>query len=325
MPKHPPPATLSDVARHCRVSLATASKAFSPRAGDIGAATRERILTAARVLGFHRDRSTSVRARRRWNNIGMAWGRHAPRGDGIYDQLFETAAVTLKRWGYHLLFTPVEDVADWRRMQQAQRLDGIIAVESMPDAVLAEIEAAEYPAVLLNLASHRQLHQILPDDRGGMAALAAHLSGLGHRRAVYLPRVAWATHASDDERWAGLQAVAGDMALERADAAAAVRRCVAGTTALIGYSHGEAIAALAALRERGLAVPEQVSVVAGSDVPWLAHVQPGLTAVAIPVVAMAERAAGLVVDLIERSAVPPPGVELVAERLVVRASTAPPP
>jgi LacI family transcriptional regulator len=220
----------------------------------------------------------------------------------------------------------VQDLADWRRMQETQCLDGVLAVEGLPETVLAELEASDYPAVLLNLATRRALHQILPDDRGGAAAAVAHLAALGHRCAVYVPRTASFAHASDDERWAGarMAAAAAGLALERGDLAAALRRCAADATALIAYSQVEAVAALAGLRESGRAVPRQVSVVSCSDVPWLAHIHPAVTAVAIPMAEMARRAAGLVVDLVERSDAPAPRAAVVAERLVPRASTAPP-
>ena len=323
MSKHPAPATLRDVATHCGVSLATASKALSPFTDrcDIGGETRERIRAAAARLGFSRNRSASVRARRRWNNIGLAWGRHAPRGDGIYAELFETAARALKRWGYHLLFTPVEDAADWLAMQQVQRLDGILAVESLPQEVLERIAADGYPAVLFNLPSALPLPQILPDDRAGAAALAVHLAGLGHRRAVYVPRKAWATHPSDELRWDGIRSCA-ELDVANLAPAAAVARCISGAaTAIVTYSQSELVTVLEPLRASGLEVPRQVSLAVCCDVPWLAHLHPAVTAMTIPVPAMAETAVSLLVDLIERSAEPRPTTVLVPETLVPRAST----
>jgi LacI family transcriptional regulator len=322
MSKHLRPATLRDVAEACGVSQATASKALSPHSDrcDVSAETRERVRAAARSLGFERDRSASLRARRRWNNIGLAWGREAPRGDGIYSELFETAARTLKPWGYHLLFTPIEDAEDWRRMQIAQRLDGVLAVESLPMAVLKRIETEEYPAVTLNLYDGGGLRGFLPDDRGGAAAVARHLAELGHRRAVYVPRKAWATHASDDVRHAGASSCP-ELAVETLEPTAAVQRCQdGGASAIIAYSQSEAVRVLAVVRERGLRVPQAFSLVACSDVTWLQHLDPPLTAVAIPIAEMAAQAASLLVDLIEGKT-PDAGVVLVPERLVERAST----
>lgn len=323
MPKHARPATLREVAEACGLSQATASKALSPHSDrcDVSPETRERVRAMAVELGFVRDRSASVRARRRWNNIGLAWGREAPRGDGIYSELFETAARTLKPWGYHLLFTPIEDAEDWRRMQIAQRLDGVLAVESLPAAVLERIATEEYPAVTLNLYDGGDLPGFLPDDRGGAAAVARHLTELGHRRAVYVPRKAWATHASDDARRAGVGSCP-ELAIETLEPAAAVQRCQdGGATAIITYSQSEAVRVLAVVRERGLRVPQAFSLASCSDVTWLQHLEPPLTAVAIPVAEMAAQAASLVVDLVEGRPPAKPGVTRVPEHLIVRAST----
>lgn len=323
MPKHALPATLRDVAEACGVSQATASKALSPYSDrcDVSMETRDRVRATAARLGFVRDRSASVRARRRWNNIGLAWGREAPRGDGIYTDLFETAARTLKPWGYHLLFTPVEDVDDWRCMQIAQRLDGVLAVEDLPSAVLERIIREEYPAVGLNLYGCEHLPVLLPDDRSGATALAQHLAALGHRRVIYVPRKAWAEHASEEARWGAIAAVLQTRRLPPEEIVASVRSGEA--TAIIAYSQSEAVRALDALRSAGLRVPQDVSLCACSDVTWLQHLDPPLTAVTIPVAAMAARAASRLVDIIEgRPATA--GVELVPETLAIRASTAAP-
>jgi LacI family transcriptional regulator len=327
MAKHPRPATLQDVADRCGVSLATASKAFNPRSEDIGAATRERLLAAARELGFQRDRSTSLRARKRWQNIGMAWGRHAPRGDGIYAELGETLALTIKPWGYHLLFTPIADAADWRLMQRAQRLDGVIVVESMADEVLAELVATGYPAVLLNLATKRELPRLLPDDHAGCSQLVDHLADLGHRSLAFIPSGVWVIHASDAVRWAGVseRAAARGMTAIRCQAAEAVAAAKAGTiTAAIAYSQREAVMLLPLARAAGLSIPRDLSIVVGSDVPWLEHTDPPLTGLEIPIPAMARQAVTLLVDLIELTAAPETGTRLIPEVLHLRASTAPP-
>lgn len=327
MPKHAPPATLRDVANASGVSQATASKALSPHSDrcDVSPETRERVRAAAARLDFTRDRSASVRARRRWNNLGLAWGREAPRGDGIYTELFETAARSLKPWGYHLLFTPIEDAEDWRRMQIAQRLDGVLMVEALPGPVLERIVREEYPAVALNLYGCDRLPALLPDDRGGAQQLACHLVQLGHRRVVYVPRKAWTEHASEAVRWHAVASCPGLQAerLPPEEAVARVRE--GGATAIVAYSQSEAVRTLDALRAAGLRVPRDVSLCACSDDAWLQHLDPPLTAVAIPVAAMAARAVSWLVDIIEgRPDVALSGIELLPETLVIRSSTTPP-
>lgn len=324
MGKHPVPVTMRVVAEHCGVSLATASKAFNPRSEDIGTATRERILAAARELGFQPDRSTSQRARKRWQNIGLAWGRAAPRGDGIYAELCETLARTIKPWGYHLLFTPVEDAADWRLMQRSQRLDGVVVVETMADEVLAELEASGYPAVLLNLPTSRKLPRIGPDDRGGSAQLVKHLAALGHRQLAYVPRQASTSHVSEDERWAGVRdaAATAGVTVVRAESPLVIAGVQAGRlSAAITYSHREALQLLPLVHAAGLSVPGDLSIAVGSDVPCLAHTHPPLTSLEIPIPAMARQAVTLLVDLIELTAAPPTQLQLVKEEICLRAST----
>lgn len=323
--------TLADVARQSGVSLATASKALSAHADrcDLAAATRERVLATAAALGYRRHRPASARARKRSRAIGLAWGRHAPRVGGVYEQHLEVLALALKARGYHLLFTPVEDAADWRAMQFAQRLDGVILVESVPDAVLADIEAREYPAVLLNQRSPRAIHQVLADDAGGMAALIAHLAAQGHRRLAYVgPR--WPSgHCSEGDRRAAVLAAAAVhglavVELPAADPPAVAAACAAaagGPTAVVAYHHTVIPVLAAALRAAGLALPGGVALASGDEVSWLAFGDPPVTAAVLPMAAMAERAAAAVIERVEAREPPGAGVEVLAESLLVRAST----
>lgn len=62
------------------------------------------------------------------------------------------------------------------------------------------------------------------------------------------------------------------------------------------------------LRERGLVLPRDISLVAFDDVPWMTMVMPGITAVTQPTVEMGRRAA-----------------RLLLRRLIVRGSTSTPP
>jgi LacI family transcriptional regulator len=78
--------------------------------------------------------------------------------------------------------------------------------------------------------------------------------------------------------------------------------------------------AMAALRERGLGVPEDVSVAGFDDIPTLRDLVPALSTVRLPLEQMGERAARLVLD--EEAG--EPRTVRVAGEVVLRASTASP-
>lgn len=323
------PPTLADIARACSVSLATVSKALSPHRDrcDLSPATRERILAAARRLGWSRDRRRSARARRRWRNIGLLWGLRTPFTRGCYEGVPEAVATALGD-DFRLLITPTPLPQDWREVQMSLHLDGVITLGGIDDGILADLEARDYPAVLVNQRSPRRLPQFLVDDRGGTIALAGHLADLGHRRLVYLGNDWVPSHYSEPERRAGVDHVARERGLAVVEVRGphydqVVAHCRAGATAVACYNWWDVAEVLAALRAAGLAVPREVSVVACHDLSWFAHFDPPVTGLTVPMQRMAVDATRLLLDLIAGAPPVPGTVAVLPETLVMRASTAP--
>src|SRR5207247_10131582 len=93
-------------------------------------------------------------------------------------------------------------------------------------------------------------------------------------------------------------------------------------TALFAYNDIAAIGAIWAVREAGLRVPEDVSIVGFDDVAGAAYANPGLTTVRQPLVKMGQIAAQTVVDLIEGRGEYVPEIAIEPE-FVVRQSTGP--
>jgi LacI family transcriptional regulator len=124
------------------------------------------------------------------------------------------------------------------------------------------------------------------DAHGGTLALCGHLAGLGHRRVVYLagPQTSWSAH----ERWRaltaaaafGIEAVAVEAGSTLAAGAAAVDHALStGATAFVAFNDLVALGAIAGLRERGVAVPADVSVTGFDDIPYASFTSPPLTTV----------------------------------------------
>jgi len=88
-------------------------------------------------------------------------------------------------------------------------------------------------------------------------------------------------------------------------------------SAIFALNDPMAVGALAALRERGIAVPDQISVVGFDDIPLASDIMPALTTVRVPMIEMGARAMTLALE--------PSDAELRIEHLptevIVRAST----
>ena len=324
MPRIP---RLADVAEACGVSIATASKALSPHLdrSDLNPQTRERILLKARELGWSRDLPRSARARRRWHNIGVLWG-YRNFGMASYEGVAEVLAQTVDG-SYRLLLTPVPQAKDWKELQLSLRLDGALVLGHVEDAILADLEHDDYPTVLVNVETTRRLRQILADDLGGSTALMQHLITLGHRRIVFV-RNSWpVSHSSERDRLAGVLTTAAAAGVQVDEVPGllydqVIARCRDGATAVVLNSHWGTGEMLDALKAAGLAVPRDVSVATCHDLSPFAHFAPPVTAVAVPVRAMAEQAGRLLMQLIAGRDDGGEQRRVLPESVVVRASTA---
>jgi LacI family transcriptional regulator len=300
--------TLHDVAKACGVSVATASKALSPHAdrNDVGRATVERVRAAAAQVGYDRARMANIRARRKWGNVGLLWGRRAPRSEGVYETLFATMADALTERGFHLLFTPVQSLADWRSMQIAQRLDGVLVAETAPHDVLEELHRRDYPTVLINCRSDVPLQQVLPDDHAGAVQVTEHLIRRGCRRLIYVPHYTRSGHVSEAARWQGVNDAADRHGIEVIEGPARdpdglARLCQTPRSrtsrtsrqppvGIVMYDYLRVPVLLQALQRADITVPGDALLTCCSDVSWFAHLHPPITAWQVPMADMVHTA-----------------------------------
>jgi LacI family transcriptional regulator, repressor for deo operon, udp, cdd, tsx, nupC, and nupG len=175
---------------------------------------------------------------------------------------------------------------------------------------------------------------ISPDDRAAMRLAVTHLVELGHRRVglavgpvrfVPVIRKMEGFRAVLDELL-GVPPSAADELIERSlftfegGLAAAAALLDRGCTAVVCASDMMALGAIRAGRERGLAVPADLSVVGFDDSALMAFTDPPLTTVRKPVAAMGRAAVRALLE--EMAGTPaPPGEFVFLPELVVRGST----
>jgi DNA-binding LacI/PurR family transcriptional regulator len=83
--------------------------------------------------------------------------------------------------------------------------------------------------------------------------------------------------------------------------------------------------AVGEIQRRGLAIPDDLSLVAFDDIPWMSILMPGVTAVAQPTADIGRAAADLLLERLNGERTGDPVVVRLDPSLVVRGSTAPPP
>lgn len=327
---------LAVVAADAGVSVPTVSKVLNSRP-DVAEATRARVTAALARHGYAVRPSGSRRTGfvdLRMLDLDSTWAEAVVRG----------AARAAARLGADLVVTvdPHTDAAScgaWVRRAVRRGTDGLVSVVGVPDeAARAELVRAGVPLVVVDprVRGDADLAVVAATNfRGGLDA-TAHLVGLGHRR------VATITGPQEQDnavaRLAGYRTaliraglpvdeelvVGGAYGVDAGFRATAVLlRLDDPPTAVFAASDDTAIGVLRAARERGVRVPEDLSVIGFDDLPVAAWLDPALTTVRQPLAEMGDAA----VALVHRARSGGPGsshLELATD-LVVRGSTAPPP
>ncbi|MPV50967.1 MULTISPECIES: LacI family DNA-binding transcriptional regulator [unclassified Pseudactinotalea] len=288
--------TLTEVARAAGVSLSTASLAFSG-AGPIAAATRERVLGAAADLGYTGPNPMAASLRRgRSGVVGIVIDndlRYSFR-DPVSLQTLDGITESLGEAGYGVLLIPREDPAGRPHpLLQNAAIDAAILFYALAprDRAVRTLRGRGVAMIALN-GRPRGATSITVEDERGMRLIAEHLRARGHTRVALAtlpyspglrrgevdpaddPVYQVTAHRLAGLRSGGIEPVAiwecrGSLVDEGITAGHAL--LAHHPTALVGQSDLIAAGMLLAVRERELAVPDDVAVAGfdGVDLPWI--------------------------------------------------------
>jgi DNA-binding LacI/PurR family transcriptional regulator len=333
------PASLKVLSSHLGLSMAAISRVLSgaPAARSIPKATQDRILAAAAELNYRPNLFARSLRNRRSQTIGV-----------IVPELSEGyATLVLSGIEYELMQADYfyflishhhreEMIQRSERLFRDRAVEGVIAVDTLLRDRWAiptvSVSGHHEPKGVINIVLNHRLAAELAID---------HLSGLGHKRLAFIKGQKF---SSDTEsRWRGIrhamekrgmtilpqlvEQLEGDQPTHEPGYFATQKLLACGETfsALFAFNDVSAIGAIKALREAGLRVPQDVSVVGFDDVQSAAFQNPALTTVRQPLRTMGVLAAQTVLQQIGADAVVNQAQQIVVDpKLVVRESTGPP-
>lgn len=327
--------TLADVARHVGLSAATVSRAISAP-GRVNAATRERVLTAAQELGYvHPGNARPAPAGR--SSLGLIVPDIV---NPFFPPIIKAVQSRAAARGRTVLIADIDEHPHdelRRATEMMDQVDGLIVVSARtPDDRLDRLLALQ-PLVFVN-RSHAGATSVLIEENAGIREAVEHLSALGHRTICYLngPRRSW----SNGQRQRAVRDAARDAGLEllefgpfepqiQAGVRAADLVAASAATAVIAYDDMIALGVMTRLNERGIKIGEELSVIGVDDSLMSGMAYPTLTSIHVPGAEAGMTAVDLLIDLVEARAdhtpVAEPTISTLDTRLVIRASTAPPP
>ena len=339
MARVPDRATLRDVARIAGVHPGTVSRALNPATEAlVRAETVVRVRQVAEELGYRPNPLARGLKTRRSYTIGVILPDiqnplFPPIIRGLDDRLGEA--------GYTPLIAntdndPVRERVDFEAMR-ARAVDGFITATARTDhELLDEIAALGMPLVLVNRRlEDGSLPSATADDHAGVRLAVEHLIGLGHTQIAHLggPQEASTGRARFEGFTAAMTEAGLDPSRTKVGRAftepEGARLCEEllddgnPVTAIVAGNDLMALGCYDVFAARGIACPDEVSVVGFNDMPFADRFAPPLTTVRIPHYEIGVAAAQLLLDLLQDKLDGPAEVVLPAE-LVVRGSTAAP-
>jgi len=347
-------ATIYDVADLAGVSVKTVSRVLN-RDAPVSEATRQRVETAMAELQYIPSIAARSIKSQKSGLVGLITGAISTVADKPGDaglpeiHIVQGAQGVFEVSGKTLLISDTggnsDRVPHLIRTFRQHRVEGLLYVADHFKRVDLDITEAATKAVLVNCIDDRGTPAVIPDDESGQLALTRKVVQAGHRRIAYLTlgRAILATQARliGYKRALEEAGIAFDPDLVAAsemfgtqgehqliwDALDRFLLHPQPPTAICCGNDRLAMAVYGILRDRGVGVPDQISVVGYDDHKLVSEtLYPALTTAELPYTAMGARAADLLLNLISDPAAEPPQQPIhVRGQVVERASLKAPP
>jgi DNA-binding LacI/PurR family transcriptional regulator len=334
---------IADVAREAGVSKTAVSFAFNSP-DRLAPETASRIRDVADSLGYRPHPVARMLTQRSTHTLGVLTPQALSVifSNPFFGAFSEGVALAAEQEGYALHFISPLQGSLARAMGRAM-VDGVIAIGlSARHPEVEQIRAAGLPLVMVDSSAMPDQPGIEIDDEGGARAAAEHLLALGHTEILiagvepptvgaglepdgvmgsrlrgYLGALAArGLHLPPQAVCVGPASIEGGISVMRRAHEDGLR-----PSAVLAMSDAMAIGVLRAARELGLRVPEDLSVVGFDDIDISQHTNPPLTTVHQPIRQKGERAARLLLAVVERRDPRPEHIRLET-RLIIRGSTA---
>jgi len=335
------------LAEHLELSQTTVSLVLnnSPSAKSIPQETRNRVMEAAERLNYRPNYFARSLRKSRSLSVGVL----APDlSEGYFTRVMSGVVEELTA-AHYFYFTACHDwnrelIEQYPQMLVERAVDGFLLLNTPADSI-------DVPVPVVAISAHSaaaNITDIVLDHHLAVEQALTHLYSLGHRRIAFMrgPRA-----IPDSEfRWTAIQNVAREIGI-KIDPALVIRIDTAGWSMKTGYhpmapeigykpmqaliektrnftavfcfNDIAAIGAIRALKDIGLTVPGDVSVVGFDDIQSAAYSTPSLTTVRQPLLEMGRRGAQVLLERIGDKEKKFPAEIVMAPELVIRESTGP--
>jgi LacI family transcriptional regulator len=308
-----PPITIQDVAKAAGVSVSTVSRVLNDKV-DVAEATYEKVQRTIEKLGYTSNLAAKSLRSRRTNTVGVI---ALDLNDPFAVQVLLGVNAAIQEFGYDLILYASGERGESTHAAWEQRHVSLIN-GSVADGVIIVTPAAvtfstTFPLVAIDPHSgDTDYPAVIATNLAGALEVMEYLIGLGHRRIGF---VAGREHLkSAQQRLRGYKEslqranIPLDPELiQQGDYRRKTGCCCAKKllnlsnppTAIFAANDESAIGTIEAIREAGLRIPDDVSVVGFDNMPGTTDITPALTTVEQPMLEMGHAATKVLLDLMQ--------------------------
>ncbi len=331
--------TIEDVARTAGVAVGTVSRVINENA-SVTPAIREKVQRAIKDIGYVPNAAAQSMRRRTTRTVGVV----------VHDIIIPAMAAFVKTVqgicqdaGYMLLLAntggEIENELKILESFAQRQADGLIVTTGTDCNAKLEgaLAALDIPTVLLERDRPERFDRVIADHAGGMRAAARHLLQLGHRRIALITgppeitpgrvrveglREAYAeAGVSADEAVIRIGGFSSTYGFEQASLLLSDSRP---PSAIIAGGLGMLPGVVRAIKQRGIAIPDELSLVGTSDTPLAELYDPSIAVIRWDFAEVGRLAAQLLLSRIQGLLTNEPRRVLIPTEFVVRASCGPP-
>lgn len=332
--------TIKDVAQKAGVSIATVSLVIHNN-DRISTETKKKVQKAIKDLNYYPSRSARDLVSKKTGNIGfILTDDHFLRTEPFYTRIFLGTEFEARDGEYYILLTTVN--SEFKENDQLPRfvldhsVDGIIVAGKVPELFFQKLSKYKLPIVLVDYLSPQENYPVVLIDniQGGIIA-TEHLIQLGHKNIAFIGGDI--NHPSISERLTGYkQALEKNNIKENSklihitspypdrqngyDAAKKIFTSSKKVTAVFACNDAMAIGVMHYLKDNGLRIPDDVSVIGFDDVEADLLLDPPLTTIRVPKIELGVEALRFIISLIKNKQENAKKI-LVPVELIIRKST----
>ncbi|MFG6350448.1 MAG: LacI family transcriptional regulator [Oscillospiraceae bacterium] len=310
-------ATLRDVAEKAGVTTATVSYILNEKK-SFPDETRQRVMSAIAELGYIPNLSARTLTQRSSKLIGIV----VPQTEGsrlmfqnnFYAEILGSIEFHARQNGYHIIISATDANESYLRLARERNLDGIIVIGMYPDEFYRQMKESHIPIVLVDsYCNDHYYHNIRIDDAYGSYLATRYVLSKGHRNMAFFSGQL-KENGVMKKRLAGYRDALSEYGIpfdrryvfegkidyaSGIDAAERLLSSRVPATAVVAAADILAIGAMKGFYERGVRVPEDISVMGFDDLEISQYLAPGLSTIRQEISQKGEKAVELLINNIK--------------------------